>query len=51
MIEPGARQNESRFQRWRILGHMTPGALPQAGGECCAFGAKYIARTTTFQPP
>ena len=27
---------------------MTPGALPQAGGECCAFGAKHIPRSSGF---
>jgi hypothetical protein len=26
---------------------MTPGAMPQAGGECCAFGAKHIPRRGT----
>ena len=30
------------FSAWVSSDHWIPGALPQASGECCAFGAKYI---------
>jgi hypothetical protein len=39
MARNGAR-SESRFQRWRFWVAISPGALPQADHEWCAFGAK-----------
>jgi hypothetical protein len=39
MARNGAR-SESRFQRWRFWVAISPGALPQADYEWCAFGAK-----------
>jgi hypothetical protein len=35
------RESESRFQRWRLWDFTNPGALPQARGDWCAFGAKH----------
>ena len=35
-------RSESRFQRRVVWGSTNPGALPQAGAERCAFGAKQI---------
>ena len=37
-------RSESRFQRRRFWGAISPGALPQADRECCAFGAKTTTR-------
>jgi hypothetical protein len=35
-------ESESRFQRWRLWDFTNPGALPQARGDWCAFGAKHL---------
>src|SRR5437588_478380 len=44
MMARNDARSESRFQRWRFWGAISPGAPPQADRECCAFGAKTTTR-------
>jgi hypothetical protein len=49
MIKQNGTRIELRFQRWRFETAINPGALPQAGDECCAFGAKHRPDTLSVR--